>query len=101
MSEVNIGAALVANGGSQLSRTEEKLVEMGDGWICCARSEDLLKSARSRLRGALTTCSSGGHQQRVPVAATFAFKEEDGCSLGDIARLDTMVTVVDAVDFWR
>jgi len=104
MSEVNIDAALVAGGGSQLSRTEEKLVEMSNGCICCTLREDLLKEVRSLAEAGrfdYLLIESTGISEPLPVAETFAFKEEDGSSLGDIAQLDTMVTVVDAFNFWR
>jgi G3E family GTPase len=104
MSEVNIDAALVAGGGSALSRTEEKLVEMSNGCICCTLREDLLKEVRKLAaegRFDYLLIESTGISEPLPVAETFAFQEEDGSSLGDIARLDTMVTVVDAFNFWR
>ncbi len=104
MSEVNIDASLVANGGAALSRQEEKLVEMSNGCICCTLREDLLKEVRKLAtegRFDYLLIESTGISEPLPVAETFAFKEEDGSSLGDIARLDTMVTVVDAFNFWR
>ena len=98
MSEVNIDAALVDNGGT-LSRTEEKLVEMSNGCICCTLREDLMtevaKLAREGRFDALLI-ESTGIAEPMPVAATFDFRTEDGFSLSDLARLDTMVTVVDA-----
>lgn len=98
MSEVNIDAALVGNSGT-LSRTEEKLVEMSNGCICCTLREDLMievaKLARERRFDALLI-ESTGISEPMPVAATFEFRDEHGFSLSDIARLDTMVTVVDA-----
>jgi G3E family GTPase len=98
MSEVNIDAALVANQGA-LSRTEEKLVEMSNGCICCTLREDLMqevtKLAREGRFDALLI-ESTGISEPMPVAATFDFHTEDGFSLSDLARLDTMVTVVDA-----
>ena len=103
MSDVNIDAALVANGGSALSRTEEKLVEMSNGCICCTLREDLLKEVRklaSDGRFDYLLIESTGISEPLPVAETFAFTEEDGTSLADITRLDTMVTVVDAYNFW-
>ena len=103
MSDVNIDAALVANGGSALSRTEEKLVEMSNGCICCTLREDLLKEVRklaSDGRFDYLLIESTGISEPLPVADTFAFTEEDGTSLADITRLDTMVTVVDAYNFW-
>lgn len=98
MSEVNIDAALVGNTGS-LSRTEERLVEMSNGCICCTLREDLMaevaKLAREGRFDALLI-ESTGISEPMPVAATFDFRTEDGFSLSDLARLDTMVTVVDA-----
>ncbi len=101
MSEVNIDAALVAQGGA-LSRTEEKLVELSNGCICCTLREDLMKEV-SRLaaegRFDALLIESTGISEPMPVAATFDFRQEDGFRLGDIAKLDTMVTVVDAKAF--
>ncbi|NGM19075.1 GTP-binding protein [Roseomonas stagni] len=101
MSEVNIDAALVGN-ASNLSRTEERLVEMSNGCICCTLREDLMqevtKLAREGRFDALLI-ESTGISEPMPVAATFDFRTEDGFSLSDIARLDTMVTVVDAAAF--
>ena len=98
MSEVNIDAALVGNTGA-LSRTEEKLVEMSNGCICCTLREDLMeevaKLAREGRFDALLI-ESTGIGEPMPVAATFDFRTEEGFSLADLARLDTMVTVVDA-----
>ncbi len=101
MSEVNIDAALVAQGGG-LSRTEEKLVELSNGCICCTLREDLMKEV-SRLaaegRFDALLIESTGISEPMPVAATFDFRTEEGFRLGDVARLDTMVTVVDAAAF--
>lgn len=101
MSEVNIDTQLVAQ-GTQLSRTEEKLVEMSNGCICCNLREDLLKEV-SRLasegRFDAVLIESTGIGEPMPVAATFTFTDEHGRTLNDIARLDTMVTVVDAKNF--
>jgi len=98
MSEVNIDAALVDNTGT-LSRTEEKLVEMSNGCICCTLREDLMqevaKLAQDGRFDALLI-ESTGIAEPMPVAATFDFRTEDGFSLADVARLDSMVTVVDA-----
>jgi G3E family GTPase len=103
MSEVNIDAALIAQ-GSDLSRTEERLVEMSNGCICCTLREDLMqevaKLAREGRFDALVI-ESTGISEPMPVAATFDFRTEDGFSLADLARLDTMVTVVDAAGFLR
>jgi G3E family GTPase len=98
MSEVNIDADLVRE-GTELSRAEEKLVELTNGCICCTLREDLLTEVR-RLAGAgrfdYLLIESTGIAEPLPVAATFEFRDEAGVSLADIARLDTMVTVVDA-----
>lgn len=101
MSEVNIDAALVAQGG-QLSRTEEKLVEMSNGCICCTLRDDLMREVRRLAeegRFDALLIESTGIGEPMPVAATFGFRDEEGRSLSDIARLDTMVTVVDARAF--
>jgi G3E family GTPase len=103
MSEVNIDAALVGNTG-QLSRTEEKLVEMSNGCICCTLREDLMQEvARLAAEGRFDylLIESTGISEPMPVAATFDFRTEDGFSLADHARLDTMVTVVDGAAFLR
>ncbi len=104
MSEVNIDAALVDRGGAELSRTEEKLVEMSNGCICCTLRDDLLEEV-SRLakekRFDYLLIESTGISEPIPVAQTFTFEDEDGVSLGHVARLDTMVTVVDAASFLR
>ncbi|MFN9250217.1 MAG: zinc metallochaperone GTPase ZigA, partial [Brevundimonas sp.] len=105
MSEVNIDAALVREGGGAgLSRTEEQLVEMSNGCLCCTLREDLLKEvARLPREGRFDylLIESTGISEPMPVAATFDFRDEDGFSLADLARLDTMVTVVDAFNFFR
>ena len=101
MSDLNIDARLV-EGGTQLSRTEEKLVEMSNGCICCTLREDLLKEvARLAEEGRFDylLIESTGISEPLPVAETFTFRTEEGISLGDLARLDTMVTVVDAHNF--
>lgn len=104
MSEVNIDADLIRNGGANLSRTDETLVEMTNGCICCTLRDDLLKEV-SRLardgRFDYLLIESTGISEPLPVAATFDFRDEDGASLGDVAKLDTMVTVVDAVNLLR
>lgn len=100
MSEVNIDAELVRQDGG-LTRTDETLVEMTNGCICCTLREDLLvevrKLAESGRFDALVIKSTGVGEP-LPVAATFEFRDEDDVSLSDIARLDTMVTVVDAAN---
>ncbi|WES67233.1 zinc metallochaperone GTPase ZigA [Superficieibacter sp. HKU1] len=102
MSEVNIDAALVRNGGAELSRTDEKLVEMSNGCICCTLREDLLLEVnRLAKEGRFDhlVIESTGISEPLPVAETFTFAGEDGQSLSSVARLDTMVTVVDAFNF--
>lgn len=101
MSEVNIDADLVRAGGADLSQTEEKLVEMTNGCICCTLRDDLLEEVRrlaAENRFDYLVIESTGIAEPLPVAATFAFRDEEGESLSDVARLDTMVTVVDAVN---
>ena len=89
-------------GGAELSRTDEKLVEMTNGCICCTLRDDLLEEVRAaRARGPLRLSADRdrtGIAEPLPVAATFDFRDEDGDSLSDVARLDTMVTVVDAAN---
>ncbi len=104
MSEVNIDARLVAEGGAELSRSEEKLVEMSNGCICCTLREDLLVEIRhlaAEGRFDYLLIESTGISEPLPVAETFTFRDENGVSLSDIARLDTLVTVVDAFNFLR
>ncbi len=100
MSQVNIDADLVRAGGG-LSQTEETLVEMSNGCICCTLREDLLIEVRRLAetgRFDALVIESTGISEPLPVATTFDFRDEDGVSLSDVARLDTMVTVVDAVN---
>ncbi|MFI4861295.1 MAG: zinc metallochaperone GTPase ZigA [Phycisphaerales bacterium JB063] len=104
MSEVNIDASLVRDGGATLSRTEEKMVEMSNGCICCTLREDLIVevqklAAEGRFDHLLI--ESTGIGEPMPVAATFSFRDEAGQSLSDVAAVDTMVTVVDAANFLR
>ncbi|ADO41237.1 cobalamin synthesis protein, P47K [Ketogulonicigenium vulgare Y25] len=103
MSEVNIDADLV-RGGTELSRSEEKLVEMTNGCICCTLRDDLLVEVRrlaAEGRFDYLLIESTGIAEPLPVAATFDFRDALGESLSDVARLDTMVTVVDAVNLTR
>ena len=104
MSEVNIDANLVRGGGANLSRTEEQLVEMTNGCICCTLREDLLIEV-SRLaregRFDYLLIESTGISEPLPVAETFTFEDEEGNSLSQVAELDTMVTVVDAGNFMK
>jgi len=102
MSEINVDAALVRDGGAGLSRTEEKLVEMSNGCICCTLREDLLLEVGKLARAGrfdYLVIESTGISEPLPVAETFTFADETGASLADVARLDTMVTVVDARNF--
>ena len=101
MSDVNIDAALVEKGGADLSRTEEKLVEMSNGCICCTLREDLLEQVRQlskEKRFDYLLIESTGISEPLPVATTFDFREENEQALSDVSRLDTMVTVVDAAN---
>jgi len=104
LSEVNIDAGLIRDGGG-LSRIDEKLVEMSNGCICCTLREDLLKEVeRLALDGSFDyiLIESTGIGEPVPVAQTFTYIDEElGIELTQFPRLDTMVTVVDAAQFWR
>jgi len=104
MSEVNIDSQLIQNGSANLSRTEETLVEMTNGCICCTLRDDLLKEV-SRLaredRFDYLLIESTGISEPLPVAMTFTFEDELGESLSHVAHLDTMVTVVDAFNFFK
>jgi G3E family GTPase len=102
MSEVNIDAALVRDGDASLDRVEERLVEMTNGCICCTLREDLLEAVgelASEGRFDYLLIESTGISEPLPVAQTFTFEDGAGRSLGELARLDTMVTVVDALNF--
>ena len=103
MSEINIDANMVKNEVS-LSHKEEKLIEMSNGCICCTLREDLLlevnKLAKDN-RFDYSVIESTGISEPLPVAETFTFADENGISLSDVASLDTMVTVVDAVNFLK
>ncbi|EMI52636.1 zinc metallochaperone GTPase ZigA [Rhodopirellula sallentina] len=104
MSEVNIDAALVKSGDANLSRTEEQLVEMSNGCICCTLREDLLIEVRRLARDGrfdYLLIESTGISEPMPVAETFTFEDEEGDSLSLVAELDTMVTVVDAGNFMK
>lgn len=101
MSEVNIDADLVRDGGANLSRLDEKLIEMTNGCICCTLRDDLLDEVTrlaSEGRFDYLLIESTGISEPLPVAATFDFRDENGRCLGDVAKLDTMVTVVDTVN---
>ncbi|MDF2921848.1 MAG: cobalamin synthesis protein [Paenibacillaceae bacterium] len=104
MSEVNIDAALIQS-GSTLSRTEEKLVQLSNGCICCTLRDDLLKEVQ-KLASAGTfdyiLIESTGVGEPLPIAQTFSYEDEDtSISLSEVCRLDCMVTVVDAYRFWH
>ncbi|MEM9644069.1 MAG: GTP-binding protein [Planctomycetota bacterium] len=104
MSEVNIDSALVRDGDANLSRTDEQLLEMSNGCICCALREDLLIEVSKLAREGrfdYLLIESTGISEPMPVAETFTFEDEDGNSLSQVAELDTMVTVVDAGDFFN
>ena len=100
MGEVNVDAELVAK--VDLSQVDEKLVEMTNGCICCTLREDLLEGvARLAREGRFDylLIESTGISEPLPVAETFTFEDETGASLSKLARLDTMVSLVDAVNF--
>ena len=104
MSEVNIDASLVRDGGAELSRTEEKMVEMTNGCICCTLREDLMIEVDRLARDGrfdYLLIESTGIGEPMPVAATFSFRDEEGQSLSDVTKVDTMATVVDAANFLR
>lgn len=104
MSEVNVDAQLVAMQGG-LSRTEEKLVELSNGCICCTLREDLMQEVErlaKENRFDYLLIESTGISEPIPVAQTFTFADpENNIDLSRFARLDTMVTVVDAFNFGR
>lgn len=101
MSEINIDADLVREGGADLSHTKETLVELSNGCICCTLREDLLAEVRrlaAERRFDYLLIEGTGIAEPLPIAATFSFRDETGVALSDLARLDTMVTVVDALN---
>ena len=104
MSEVNVDADLVASENT-LSRTEEKLVEMSNGCICCTLREDLMEEVERlalEKRFDYLLIESTGISEPIPVAQTFSFVDEDnGIDLSRFSYVDTMVTVVDAANFFR
>ena len=103
MSEINIDSAIVQSEVS-LNRSEEKLVEMSNGCICCTLREDLLEEVTKLSQDGrfdYLVIESTGISEPLPVAETFTFADENGVSLSDVADLDTMVTVVDAVNFLK
>ena len=102
MGEINIDAQLIQKGNA-LSKTEERLVEMSNGCICCTLREDLIEEVGKLAREGrfdYLLIESSGISEPLPVAQTFTFIDEDGKAiLGDVSRLDTLVTVVDAYNF--
>lgn len=104
MSEINVDADLISAGGS-LSRTEEKLVELSNGCICCTLREDLLREVQKLAaegRFDYILIESTGISEPVPIAQTFTYADaETGIDLTGIAKLDCLVTVVDAYRFWH
>ncbi|MBB3318062.1 MULTISPECIES: GTP-binding protein [unclassified Rhizobium] len=101
MSEINIDAELVRDGGANLSRTNETLVELTNGCICCTLRDDLLTEVRRLAadgRFDYLLIEGTGIAEPLPIAATFSFRDENGLALCDVARLDTMVSVVDAAN---
>ncbi|MBX9916651.1 MAG: GTP-binding protein, partial [Nitrosomonas sp.] len=103
MSEINIDASIIEKEIS-FNRAEEKLIEMSNGCICCTLREDLLIEVRRlaiEKKFDYLVIESTGISEPLPIAETFTFADEKGISLSDIARLDTMVTVVDAVNFMK
>jgi G3E family GTPase len=103
LAAVNIDASLVRDAAA-LSQVEERLVEMSNGCICCTLRDDLLTEIRQLAgegRFDAILIESTGIAEPMPVAETFTMIDEDGVSLGEVARLDTMVTVVDALNFLR
>jgi G3E family GTPase len=103
MAEVNIDADLI-RAGAEMHQAEEKLVEMTNGCICCTLRDDLLVEVRKLAEAGRfdhLLIESSGISEPLPVAATFDFRDAEGISLSDVARLDTMVTVVDAINLTR
>ena len=104
MSQINIDAQLVRDGGAELSRTEEQLVELSNGCICCSLREDLLVEIRQLAKQGkfdYLVIESSGISDPLPIAETFVNPDKDGSVLADIATLDTLVTVVDALNFLK
>lgn len=103
MSEINIDASLVKQGG--FTRTDEKLVEMQNGCICCTLREDLMIEVEKLAKQGdidYIVIESTGISEPVPVAQTFSYVDESmGIDLSEYCRLDTMVTVVDGYNFWQ
>lgn len=104
MSEINIDGSMIKQNENFLRRTEEKMVEMSNGCICCTLREDLLQEVNALAqegRFDYLVIESTGISEPLPVAQTFTFQTETGESLNDYAKLDTMVTVVDAFNFLK
>jgi len=102
MSEINVDAEILRSGDASIDRVEERMVEMTNGCICCTLREDLLIEVAALAREGRfdhLLIESTGISEPMPVAETFTFEDESGQSLSDVARLDTMVTVVDASRF--
>lgn len=103
MSEVNIDASLIKKGG--FSQTQEKLVELQNGCICCTLREDLIIEVERLVKEGeidYILIESSGISEPIPVAQTFTYIDEEmGINLSDLCKLDTMVTVVDASRFWQ
>lgn len=104
MSEINIDADLIEKYGANLSQTEEKLVEMTNGCICCTLREDLLEQVEQLAlenKFDYLLIESTGISEPLPVATTFDFRDENSKSLSDVSRLDTMISVVDGANLLR
>ena len=102
MSEINIDAQLIKSGEANLNRTEEKLIEMSNGCICCTLREDLLMEVSNlakEKRFDYILIESSGISEPLPVAQTFTFVDENGTSLQDLVSIDNMVTVIDSSNF--
>lgn len=103
MSEVNIDAAMIKQGG--FSRTDEKLVELQNGCICCTLREDLIIEVEKLVQAGeidYILIESTGISEPIPVAQTFTYADDElGINLSQFCTLDTMVTVVDANRFWH
>ena len=102
MSEINIDAKILSSSDVQISRQDEKLVELSNGCICCTLREDLLTEVQqiaNQKKYDYLIIESTGISEPMPVAETFFFEDESGKKLDDIARLDTLVTVIDAKNF--
>ncbi|WP_270182868.1 GTP-binding protein [Alkalihalobacillus sp. CinArs1] len=102
MSEINIDAELIKNG---FSRTDEKLVQLQNGCICCTLREDLILEVKKLMEAGeidYLVIESTGISEPIPVAQTFTYMDEElGIDLSETCRLDTMVTVVDGNRFWH